>query len=157
LARALIDADEGNDDDDEGGAALFGLAVFVCYLLSEFVVLWLSRTREFAADHWSCECTGNGDALVSALVTIGYGMTVSSAVAEASEKRAQSDPNKATSAKAEKQEAQSRRRAHLMQTMGIFDQSAAGGMVNGFLGGIDAQRAVAALRWEASNPWAAVF
>jgi Zn-dependent protease with chaperone function len=157
LARALIDADDGGDDDDEGGAALLGLAVFVCYLVSEFVLLWLSRTREFAADHWSCECTGNGDALVSALVKIGYGMTVSSAVAEASEKKAQADPKHATSAKSEKQEVQASRRTHLMRTMGIFDQSAAGGMVNGFLGGVDAQRAVAALRWEASNPWAVVF
>ena len=62
LARALIDADD-DDGDDDGDGVLLGLAVFVCYLVCEFVVLWLSRTREFAADHWSCECTGNGDAL----------------------------------------------------------------------------------------------
>jgi hypothetical protein len=155
LARALIDADDG--DDDEGGTALLGVAVFVCYLLSEFVVLWLSRTREFAADHWSCECTGNGDALVSALVKIGYGMTVSSAVPEPSKKKVRSQTDKAASAKSEKHDAQSRRRTHVMRTMGIFDQSAAGSMVNGFRGGIHTQRAVAALRWEAASPWAAVF
>jgi hypothetical protein len=112
----------------------------VAYLESEFVVLWLSRTREYAADHWSCECTGNGDALVSALVKIGYGMTISSA-------RAKSD----------EAEAHSRRGAGLMRTMGIFDQSTAGSMANGFVGGLDAERAVAALRWEATSPWAAVF
>ena len=140
LARALIDADD-DDGDDEGDGVLLGLAVFVCYLVCEFVVLWLSRTREFAADHWSCECTGNGDALVSALVKIGYGMTVDSARAE----------------KSDEVEAHSRRGAGLMRTMGIFDRSTAGSMVNGFVGGLDVERAVAALRWEATNPWAAVF
>ena len=42
IGRLLIEAD---DDDDEGGAALFGIAVLALWIVSEFVVLWLSRTR----------------------------------------------------------------------------------------------------------------
>jgi Zn-dependent protease with chaperone function len=140
LGRALIDAD---DDDDDGGSVLLGLAVLVLWLVSEFVVLWLSRTRELAADDWSCECTGKGDALVSALVKIGYGMTVGERRREVEVQR--------------KEEARNERAVRCMSTFGIFDHGAAGSMVNGFVGGLDVDRAVAAVRWEAHNPWARVL
>ena len=154
IARALIES--GDDDDDEGGeAALLGAAVFLLYLASEFVVLWLSRTRELAADHWSCECTGNGDALVSALVKIGYGMTVASAGDARTASAPAPTPEEA--ARLEKHERRQSRGQRVMRTIGIFDQDTVGGMVNGFVSGLDAERAVAALRWEGANPWAAVF
>lgn len=47
---------------------------YLAYLLSQLVVLALSRARELGADHYSCQVTGDGDALCSALVAIGYGM-----------------------------------------------------------------------------------
>jgi Zn-dependent protease with chaperone function len=156
VARALVDSDD-DDDDDEGGGAELALVAFLLYMLSELVLLWLSRTREYAADHWSCECTGNGDALVSALVKIGYGMTVSNAAAES---KAESVPAAAVPAEDGTREKEERRRSRgerVMRTMGIFDQGAVGGMVNGFVNGLDAERAMAALRWEGTNPWAAVF
>ena len=112
------------------------------WLVSEFVVLWLSRTRELAADHWSCECTGNGDALVSALVKVGYGMTVKQHAAATRT----SDPEPARQGV-----------GPTVRHLGMFDQGAAGSMVNGFVGGLDVQRAVAALRWECLNPWAHVL
>ena len=55
------------------GAAV-AAAAYVAYLLSHYIVLALSRAREFAADNWSCKCTGHGDAMASALVKIAYGM-----------------------------------------------------------------------------------
>jgi Zn-dependent protease with chaperone function len=142
IGRALIEADD--DDDDEGGTALFGIAVLALWIVSEFVVVWLSRTRELAADHWSCESTGNGDALVSALVKVGYGMTV--------QQRADAG------AKRKKEKGSSRDFAtDRVRTLGIFDQGAAGAMANGFIGGLDVERAVAAVRWEGRNPWARVL
>ena len=50
------------------------IGAYAAYVVSQFIVLALSRAREYGADHWSCECTGNGDALASALVKIAYGM-----------------------------------------------------------------------------------
>src|ERR1041385_4425294 len=47
---------------------------YLCYLLSQFVVLLLNRTREYFADHYSAEVTRTPDALSSALVKIAYGM-----------------------------------------------------------------------------------
>src|SRR3712207_9120932 len=42
--------------------------------VAQFTLLALSRARETAADHWSCETTEDGDALASALVKVAYGM-----------------------------------------------------------------------------------
>lgn len=141
IGRLLVDIDADDDDADEGsGAALAGAAVLVLWLVSEFVVLWLSRSRELAADHWSCECTGDGDALVSALVKVGYGMSLDAAARDG-----------------EESEHRHRDRASArMRALGIFDGGATGAMANGFAAGLDVDRALAAVRWEARNPWARV-
>ena len=58
---------------DRQGKAI-AIGAYLAYLVSQFTLLALSRAREYAADHWSCECTGDGDALASALVKVAYGM-----------------------------------------------------------------------------------
>jgi heat shock protein HtpX len=45
---------------------------YLCYWVSQFVVLLLNRTREYYADHYSAEVTHTPDALSSALVKIAY-------------------------------------------------------------------------------------
>src|SRR5437763_5760499 len=55
-------------------ARAVAIGAYLAYLVSQFILLALSRAREYGADHWSCECTGNGDALASALVKVAYGM-----------------------------------------------------------------------------------
>ena len=59
---------------NRGEARTVALGAYLCYLASQFVLLSLSRAREYAADHYSCRCTGDGDALASALVKVAYGM-----------------------------------------------------------------------------------
>jgi Zn-dependent protease with chaperone function len=56
ISWILLDA--GDEDDDENPLPILALVTFALYLVSEFVMLWLSRTRELAADHWSCASTG---------------------------------------------------------------------------------------------------
>jgi hypothetical protein len=48
-------------------------------------------------------------------------------------------------------------RIRSMRTMGIFDPRAADAMSVAFGQGIDSQRAVAAMRWDAVNPWGATL
>ena len=57
---------------DRQEARAVAVGAYIAYLVSQFMLLALSRARESAADHWSCECTGDGDALASALVKIAY-------------------------------------------------------------------------------------
>ena len=62
---------------DNSGAVLLLLAAiaYVLYLISQLIILWLSRTREYFADEFSVEETQNPAALAGALVTIGYGLS----------------------------------------------------------------------------------
>ena len=55
-------------------ARVIAYTAYLCYLLSQFIVLLLNRTREYFADHYAGEVTGNPDALSSALVRIAYAM-----------------------------------------------------------------------------------
>jgi len=127
------------------------LVAYVAYLISNFFVLSLSRAREYGADHWSCECTGDGDALASALVKIAYGM---------GQVRAQEKEQAAELVAAgRKGRAEARReqrhaaRVRSLGAMGIFEPKTADAMAVAFGHGIDPDRAVAAMRWEMVNPW----
>jgi Zn-dependent protease with chaperone function len=131
------------------------IGAYAAYVVSQFIVLALSRAREYGADHWSCECTGNGDALASALVKIAYGMGRVSAD-EKEQVAALVAKGKEGAAAARELQARSGR-ARSMRAMGIFEPKSAEAMAHAFSAGIDPERAVAALRWDAVNPWAKVL
>jgi Zn-dependent protease with chaperone function len=131
------------------------IGAYAAYVVSQFIVLALSRAREYGADQWSCECTGNGDALASALVKIAYGMGRVSAD-EKEEVAALVARGKQGAAEARKLQARSSR-ARSMRAMGIFEPQSAEAMAHAFAAGIDPGRAVAAMRWDAVNPWAKVL
>jgi len=135
--------------DREG--ALVAIGAYVAYLVSQFTLLALSRARETAADHWSCQSTGDGDALASALVKIAYGMGQANAAyqQELATLMAQGKEGKAQ-AKALKHRAN---RAQSMQAMGIFEPKAADAYAAALAQGIDPDRAMAAMRWDLVNPW----
>jgi Zn-dependent protease with chaperone function len=131
------------------------IGAYAAYVVSQFIVLALSRAREYGADHWSCQCTGNGDALASALIKIAYGMGRVSAD-EKEQVAALVAQGKEGAAAARELQARNRR-AHSMRAMGIFEPKSAEAMAHAFSAGIDPERAVAALRWDAVNPWATVL
>jgi len=60
---------------DRGAAMLVGVAVisFIFYYLGNYLVLYLSRVREYYADKFAAEHT-DGDYLSSALIKISYGI-----------------------------------------------------------------------------------
>jgi Zn-dependent protease with chaperone function len=53
---------------------LIGLVSLVFWWIGTYLVLYLSRTREYMADHFSGVETNNPNALATALVKIGYGI-----------------------------------------------------------------------------------
>ncbi|MDQ6614100.1 MAG: M48 family metalloprotease [Actinomycetota bacterium] len=132
-------------------ARAVAVGAYVAYLVSSFMLLALSRAREYGADHWSCECTGNGDALASALVKVAYGMGQVKAQEEAEAAALVASGKQGKAEAARRHRSTSRIRA--MRTMGIFEPRAADAMAVAFGQGIDPQRAIAAMRWETVNPW----
>lgn len=127
------------------------VAAYVGYVISNFMLLALSRAREYGADHWSCECTGDGDALASALVKIAYGMGQVKAQEEGAAAALVASGKQGKAEAARRQRDTSRIRS--MRAMGIFEPRAADAMAVAFGQGIDPERAIAAMRWETVNPW----
>ncbi len=69
--------DYASDKGDKKGGAwgwAVGVGAYVIYVVSEYIVLWFSRTREFFADRFAGQATGNPNALASALIKIAYGL-----------------------------------------------------------------------------------
>ena len=78
IFELLANNNKSNDKDDNK-AAIVGYIAYVLYIISQYFILWLSRTREYYADEFSVEETKNPKALAEALVKIGFGLsTVSS-------------------------------------------------------------------------------
>jgi Zn-dependent protease with chaperone function len=136
-------------------ARAVALGTYLCYLASQFVLLSLSRAREYAADHYSCQCTGDGDALASALVKVAYGM--GQANAEHKEAVAALVAGDKEGKKAARRLEARVRRARSMRAMGIFEPSTAEAMAYAFDQGVDPGRAIAAMRWDVVNPWASLL
>jgi heat shock protein HtpX len=64
----------GDDDGDGPGFAIVLLASFVVYIVSFFLMLALSRYREFSADRGAALITGRPSALASALMKLNGAM-----------------------------------------------------------------------------------
>lgn len=73
IYQASRDNTSGGDDNKASGA--IAIVAYILYIISQYIVLWLSRTREYFADAFSVEETKNPNALAEALVKIGFGLT----------------------------------------------------------------------------------
>jgi len=133
-------------DDDNGRAALIGLVAYVLYIVSEYVILWFSRTREYYADEFAIESTSNPNALASALVKIGYGLTTA--------KNKEDEANNANG----KEKNKTVKKSHIssVSALGIFDAKASKSFVVSSYdnGNISKSNIKKAARWELWNPWA---
>jgi Zn-dependent protease with chaperone function/Zn-finger nucleic acid-binding protein len=147
----------GGGGRDNGKAYTWAVAVgaYVLYIVSEYLVLWFSRTREYFADRFSGRVTGNPNALVMALVKIAYGLAAqqpkqTAAAAEGKDKKKKKQTK-------EEESSQSAYRA-----FNIFDDRAAKGLVVaaavGNSGGDakhpDVENIKSAMQWDLWNPWA---
>ena len=128
------DNHRSSNNDSGNYAAIVGLVAYVLYVVSNYIILALSRTREYYADSYSIESTKNPNALASALVKIGYGLTTSTADGK-------------------------QHRASKSNALGIFDSKASKALVvTSFNGGeISKEYIKDAMKWEQWNIWAKWF
>lgn len=150
IYRAATRLSDG-DKKDRSGAALVAAGAYLVYAASEFVVLWFSRVREYYADQFAGEKTGNPNALAAALVKIGYGLAGRGQNVDAA-----TDPGAS-------QRRQSRYAyGGALGALNIFDRKAALGLVvttgaKSDAGDIDRERVKDALQWDLWNPWALYY
>lgn len=125
---------------------LVAIGAYLAYLVSQYIVLMLSRTREYFADEYSARATRTPDALASALVKIAYGIfQADGAMAEALD------------GAASKEKARLRRertRLGSLALMGISNIDAGQSLA---LNGADGAGTGAILRWDLVNPWARFY
>ena len=117
---------------DSGAQAIVAMVAFVLYIVCQYIILWLSRVREYYADEFSAQVTNNPNALASALVNIGFGLSTR-------------EKGKDTKGSASGQ-----------STLGIFDSKNSKSMVVSCYndGVIDKGRIKNAMKWELWNTWA---
>ena len=142
---------------DKTAAARLAIAVgaFIVYIVSQYIVLWLSRTREYGADRFAGEATGDPNALSSALVKIGYGLAGRPANAKEREKaqaRGQAEPAPARATGLE-----------ALGAMGIFSAGSgrslaiASARVGAGGSAVDTDNLKGAMCWDLWNPWARFY
>ena len=129
-----------SNNNSSGYLEMIGLIAYILYVLSEYIVLWLSRTREYYADSFSIEETRNPNALTTSLIKIGYGLSI----------------NKP------EQEDEKKKKKHTIsnsKVIGIFDSKTSKALVSTSYnnGLISADNIKNAMKWETWNIWAKLY
>jgi len=120
----------GGDSKAKDAAQGVALAAYIFYLIGTYLMLYLSRTREYFADHFAAEVTGNPNGLSRSLVKIAYGIVE----------------------EAEKSEEPSR----LLQgtrALGIYDAKAATSTGTAYRVAASPERIGRVFLWDLFNPW----
>ncbi|WYL99160.1 MAG: M48 family metalloprotease [Gloeotrichia echinulata DVL01] len=126
-ARRLTTGDDSKIKDAIQSVAL---AAYIFYILGTYLLLYLSRTREYFADHFAAETTGNPNGLSRALVKIAYGI-----VEEGSRSKEPSRLIEGTRA------------------LGIYDPKAAASTGTAYRIASDSQKIGRVFLWDMFNPW----
>jgi Zn-dependent protease with chaperone function len=125
--------------------AMMAVVAFVLYIISQYIVLFLSRTREYYADRFSGEATGDPNALAKGLVKIAYGL--------ARDEQPEPEEGKQGALMAGSQSA--------IKAFGIFNPDSARALAAvalGTRGGtISAENMTGAMQWDLWNPWASWY
>jgi Zn-dependent protease with chaperone function len=142
--RTLMRARSSSRDRSAQARIALAVGAYIVYIVSEYLVLWLSRTREYRADHFAGRATGNPNLLASALVKIGYGL--------AGQEKQKS---------IEDRERGRRPGLDAIGALGIFDGNSARAFAVSTAGGghsnLDPEHLKGAMRWDLWNPWAKFY
>ena len=149
---------------DGAGALAVSVGAYLTYLASQYVVLLLSRVREFFADADAGHLTGDPSALASALVKISYGLAPR---ADLSERELASVASKNES-KADKKAREERLKAANKRisggatyaTLGICNLDASSGFAISAADGngqFSPELLQKVAQWDLKNPWAKFY
>lgn len=143
-----------DDDSAKIGAIAFLLAIlaYIVFFISHYIVLFLSRVREYYADSHSAETTGQPGSLSRALVKIAYGMVKSDR-----EKSDIIDNKDSYSTDARKQASRQKGFSTGLRALGIFDSTNAKHLAQVAYGtginNLDEEAVAKAASWDLHNPW----
>ncbi len=122
----------GNGDNKlKDGLKVASVAAYFFYIIGTYLMLYLSRTREYYADHFAAEVTGNPNGLSRALVKIAYGIT--------EELSNNSEPSKVLEG---------------TRALGICDAKGAATTGTIYRSSAEVQRLGKVFVWDLFNPWA---
>jgi len=143
--QVLVDSsDNRSNNNNSGYGQLIGIVAYVLYIISQYIILWLSRTREYYADQFSVEETKNPNALAQALVKIGFGLSVNYDSNDTQEE----DGKKKKKVRSTKD----------VGALGIFDSKTSKSLIVASNNNIDNKDSIKnAMKWEMWNPWAFIY
>jgi hypothetical protein len=121
----------GGDSKIKDAMQTAALVAYIFYFVGTYLLLYLSRTREYFADHFAAETTGNPNGLSRALVKIAYGI-----LEEGSRSKEPSRLIEGTRA------------------LGIYDPKAAASTGTAYRIASDTQKIGRVFLWDMFNPWA---
>lgn len=112
------------------GMETASVAAYIFYVLGNYLLLYLSRTREYYADHFAAEVTGDPNALSRGLIKIAYGI-----VEEGQKSEKPSNLTEGTRA------------------LGIYDPKGAPNCGTAYRVGGDPHTVGRVFLWDLFNPW----
>ena len=74
----FTDSDSSSNSKNGSYTALIALIAYILYIITRYIMLWLSRVREYYADEFSLQQTKNPNAMATALVKVGFGLVTKS-------------------------------------------------------------------------------
>ena len=147
--RTLIRMKSDGEDKSAGPRLAIAISSYILYILCEYAVLWLSRTREYYADRFAGQVTRSPNRLASALVKIGYGLAGKESQKQKGKKEERSPGLEAVGA------------------LGIFDPKSGVALVTSTLSSVSAAQRMGdevdkgvlkdAMKWDLWNPWAKYY
>lgn len=123
------------DDSFSKGLRNIGSMAYVFYTAGTYLLLLLSRVREYYADHFAAEVTGNPNALSRALVKIAYGIVE---VAESESSQSSRKPSRLLEG---------------TRALGIYDAKSAPSTATAYRVSSDTEQLGKVFLWDIFNPW----
>ena len=120
----------GGDNKIKDALQTAGSLAYVFYIVGTYLLLYLSRTREYFADHFAAETTGNPNGLSRALVKIAYGILEEGARSP--------EPSRLVEG---------------TRALGIYDHKAASSTGTAYRVASDPQKIGSVFLWDMFNPW----